>query len=80
MHAEELIKKRFEETYAIMHMPDKAYKKFHEKYMGEKITDEEVFEARLLIVKMCLKTLVDDCEVVLDEIRKAEEQKENIAG
>ena len=80
MHAETLIKKRFEETYAIMNMPDKVYKKFHEKYMGEKITDEEVFEARLLIVKMCLKTLVDDCEVVLDEIRKAEEEEENIAG
>jgi hypothetical protein len=79
MHAEKLIKKRFEETYAIMNMPDKVYKKFHEKYMGETITDEEVFEARLLIVKMCLNTLVDDCEVVLDEIRKADE-KENIAG
>lgn len=65
---------RFQDTYRLMLLPDKAYKKFHKKYMGEDISSGEVEEARLLIVKMCIDDIKKDLEVVLDEIQRDREE------
>lgn len=63
---------RFSDAYRLFLLPDKAYIKFHEKYMGEKITSDEVEEARFLIVKMCLNDILKDMEVILYEMQKEE--------
>lgn len=62
----------FSNTVAIWRMDIKHFKKFYRSYTGETLSDDlvEIYEARLLIVKMLLQTLVSDCEVVLDEIKK----------
>ena len=62
----------FKETFAIWHMADKHFKKFYKTYMGESLADDEVFEARILLVKMILDTMLTDCEVIVNEIKKAE--------
>lgn len=67
------IEKHFAECYAIWHMGEKPFKKFYSAYMGESLNNEEIYEARLLLVKMLLQTLLNDCEVVLDEIKNERE-------
>lgn len=68
--ATKTIETHFHETYAIFHMPVKAFKKFYLAYTGDSVKDDEILEARLLLVKMLLDTLIKDCEVVLNEQAK----------
>lgn len=68
--ATKTIETHFQETYAIFHMSVKAFKKFYFAYTGDSVKDDEILEARLLLVKMLLDTLIKDCEVVLNEQAK----------
>lgn len=68
--ATKTIENHFHETYAIFHMPVRAFKKFYLAYTGDSVKDDELLEARLLLVKMLLDTLIKDCEVVLSETSK----------
>lgn len=70
------IEKHFGEVYAIWHMSEKHFKKFYSAYMGESLTDSDIFEARLLIVNMLLGTLKTDCEVILDEYKRSYPEEE----
>lgn len=68
--ATKTIEQHFAETYSIFHMSPKAFKKFHRAYTGDDVSNDDLFEARILLVKMLLNTLISDCEVILDGYKK----------
>lgn len=58
------------EITGLWNLSHKSFKNFYKKFAGESLTDSEVFEARILLINMILSLLKNDCEVILDEIKK----------
>ena len=63
-HHVDVVKGHLSDAFNIINLSDKVFKKFWLKYMGEHINNDDVPEAKLMLVKMLCKLCVNDIEEV----------------